>query len=487
MKLSKKYDRWDKLSLLIIILTITLLLYRWEMFPKFIDIYYHFSVAKNFGLVNGVVIHDFWEYAPDGRPHLYPPLFHLIIIILGNLGFKTEFLMKFVSFIVFPLLQLTSFFIFRKLFNTKISFYTIFLLTSSYSFYWFQTNMIPACLVIIFSIIVYYLIEKNKFISSSILLALSFYTHFGLSLVITLSLIIYMFLRKEKRKLIIKVLCITFILYLPWLLNIVYNISYLTTKQAVFILLKFHIILFLLALGGAYFCFRHKKKMYIPISYAISMISLLFFYPSLYFDGHNLFSWSLLGGVFLGNIHKKICLVKKKLVLIALLLILLLFTPVFFVSNNLIPNFKWEKGTFTYLLFYKPEIEDLNLIQTRNLELADYINKNTAPNDIFYTENAYLGGLITALTGRSQAGAMYHEVKPIDQSYKIKARIWIKEYNDIEPPPPNFKLIKDVSGFKIYVTDTKIERRLPSFKIPLIYIYLILVLLLALLYFDYKK
>ena len=126
MKLSKKYDKWDKLSLLIIILTIALLLYRWEMFPKFIDIYYHFSVARNFELVNGIVIHDFWEYAPDGRPHLYPPLFHLIIIILGNLGFKTEFLMKFVSFIMFPLLQLTSFFIFRKLFNTKISFYTIF-------------------------------------------------------------------------------------------------------------------------------------------------------------------------------------------------------------------------------------------------------------------------------------------------------------------------------------------------------------------------
>jgi len=81
MDFFKKIDKWDYAIFSIILVNFILLLYRWEMFPKFIDIYYHFSVVKGFEIANGIVFHDFWEYAPGGRPHLYPPFFHILILI----------------------------------------------------------------------------------------------------------------------------------------------------------------------------------------------------------------------------------------------------------------------------------------------------------------------------------------------------------------------------------------------------------------------
>ena len=97
MKFFPHLKKWDYCSIILITLTVFILIYRWEMFPKFIDIYYHFSVVKNFDFVNGLVIHDYWEYAPAGRPHLYPPLFHLIILLFMKSGINTELLMKFTN------------------------------------------------------------------------------------------------------------------------------------------------------------------------------------------------------------------------------------------------------------------------------------------------------------------------------------------------------------------------------------------------------
>ena len=114
MDIFKKISKWDIGVLIIIFIELFLLLLHWEMFPKFVDIYYHFSVAKAFDLANGIVLHDFWEYAPMGRPHLYPPLFHILILFFMKISIKTEFLMKLISFLMFPILQVTSWIVFRK-------------------------------------------------------------------------------------------------------------------------------------------------------------------------------------------------------------------------------------------------------------------------------------------------------------------------------------------------------------------------------------
>src|SRR3989338_10814800 len=50
----------------------------WDTYPRFLDSYYHLAVIQGFRQHGGVALHAFWESAPAGRPHLYPPLFHLL-------------------------------------------------------------------------------------------------------------------------------------------------------------------------------------------------------------------------------------------------------------------------------------------------------------------------------------------------------------------------------------------------------------------------
>lgn len=490
MDILEKINKWDYAVLAIILVNLVLLVYRFDMFPKFVDIYYHFSAARAFELVNGIVLHDFWEYAPSGRPHLYPPFFHVLILMFIKLGLKIEFLLKIISLAIFPLLQVTAWLAFRKLFNKKTAFYIVLLLSSSYSFYWFETNMLPAALVIIFSIIIYYLIERNKLASASVLLALSLYTHLGLSLIIILSLIIYALLRKERLKIVFKALIISILLFLPWLIHILQNIDFLSVgNQANFIEWKLHFLLLFFAIAGVFYCLKAKKEMLIPISYALAMVPFLFLYPSIYFSGHNLFSWSMLGGVFLSNIDKIQFFRDKNYAIIIISVLVLLITPIITIPRE--PNdridLRLEKGVITNLIFYEPGFEDLNILNTRNLELADFINKNTGMNEIFYIGNSYIGGLVTTLTGRSQSGAMYFEVSPIEAPGPINAQLWISEISDPKPPE-GFRLIKEINGYRIHRDDNvKPERRMPTFKIPLIYAYLVLIIFMLIIYFDLKK
>lgn len=490
MKVFRKINKWDFGVLMVILIELILLLLRWEMFPKFVDIYYHFSVAKAFDLANGIVLHDFWEYSPFGRPHLYPPLFHILMLTFMKIGIKVQFLMKFISFLMFPLMQVTSWIIFRKLFNKKIAFYTILLLSSSYSFYWFQTNMLPACLAIIFSILIFYLIENKKYISASLVLTLSFYTHLGISVITALSLLIYALLRKERLKLAIKTVLISLILYIPWLIHIFQHLNFLIPgNQANFIQWKLHFIMLVLALFGAFYCIKSKKELYIPISYSLAMLPFIYLYPSIYFNGHNLFSWSILGGVFLANFDSFSFMKHKKYLLIVSVLFILLITPVITIPKDQDErlSFKLEKGAITKLLFYSPEFADLNLLNDENLELAEYINKNTNEDDIFYIQNAYIGGLITSITGRSQVGAMYHEVKPIEINPQPKSNFLIIE-NSESKPPENYVFIKKIGGYELYEDpNVKTISNMPKFKIPLIYAYIFFLLIIISMIFDIRR
>jgi len=56
----KKLNRYDLLALGIIVVSTLLSLKRLNIFPVFVDIFYHMSTAKGFDIAGGVVLHDFW-------------------------------------------------------------------------------------------------------------------------------------------------------------------------------------------------------------------------------------------------------------------------------------------------------------------------------------------------------------------------------------------------------------------------------------------
>ena len=86
---------WGYFSKIIILAYAVLQLLRLAIFPQFIDMYYHLQTAWGFIQAGGYSNWDFWEYAPFGRPHIYPPLFHILLALFMKLGFGVIFLAKF--------------------------------------------------------------------------------------------------------------------------------------------------------------------------------------------------------------------------------------------------------------------------------------------------------------------------------------------------------------------------------------------------------
>ena len=146
----------------IIALFMALLIIRWQTLPIFLDIYYHAGCMTGFRDAGGIVLHDFWEYAPIGRPHLYPPLFHLILLGLSKSGLPTLFILRFVSAAIYPLFLLTISWVVSRLYNDRCAFFTVLAATLPYTFLLNIVTAIPSSIALIILVLLFYAIETKR-------------------------------------------------------------------------------------------------------------------------------------------------------------------------------------------------------------------------------------------------------------------------------------------------------------------------------------
>src|SRR3989338_429453 len=118
-----KEPSWDLYSLAALALFCFFQAMQWPLLPKFLDIYYHLFVMKSFHEAGGYVMTSFWEYAPIGRPHLYPPLLHLGMLGLYELGLKEIQIARLVDCALYPSLLIVQWLVLRRLFNPRTAFF----------------------------------------------------------------------------------------------------------------------------------------------------------------------------------------------------------------------------------------------------------------------------------------------------------------------------------------------------------------------------
>ena len=133
---ARRPDAFDWLSLGLMAGLLALALFYWHNYPVHMDTYYHMGVTSGFSSAGGVALHSFWEFAPGGRPHLYPPLLHIIMFAVSGGGVSILGAGRIVSFFAFPLMLLTNWYAMRRLFSTRAAFYTLVLLSSCYLLFW---------------------------------------------------------------------------------------------------------------------------------------------------------------------------------------------------------------------------------------------------------------------------------------------------------------------------------------------------------------
>ena len=95
--MKNKIFSWNFWSIVIIISYAAWPIARWAKLPQHIDIYYHLLTAWGFIKAGGYTTWDFWQYAPIGRPNIYPPLFHIILAMFMKAGIGKIFLARLFS------------------------------------------------------------------------------------------------------------------------------------------------------------------------------------------------------------------------------------------------------------------------------------------------------------------------------------------------------------------------------------------------------
>lgn len=166
--------------------------------PLKYDSVYHLRILSLIKDTGSIPSFEPWPYG--GRPNLYPPLYHMLILSINFItGLSLLAILKFFLPIVSALTVLAVFWLVRK-FSTKnaallASLFTAinpYLITSSYDS--------PQVIGLLLSVFAVYLVLKNKYLLASALLGIMFMINTFSALMVSLPVVVYLLLGKNRRE-----------------------------------------------------------------------------------------------------------------------------------------------------------------------------------------------------------------------------------------------------------------------------------------------
>lgn len=413
----KKLNSYDLLSLLLILLITLVTLSRFDIFPVFVDIYYHLSVTLSFEKAGGIVLWDFWEFAPEGRPHLYPPLLHALMLFLSE-GTDLVSVGKFISFIMFPASQVTLWFSTREIFSQKTGFYSLLVLSSSIPYFRAQAITSAAALVLVFTPLVFYVYEKRRYVSAALLLALCLYTHVSMGPIALASFALYALFRRDNTKKAAQVILISVLLYAPWGLHVLSHTENLSSVPYAFAGGTLMVFPWVLGIVGLLICVRERGEYLIPVCIFVSMLPIAFTYIGR-FTSHSILPLAMLSGVALSSADEKLANKQKLVFIAASLFILSLFAPTLSFPKK---GITVQSSSFLASL---PGMKSDSYLTQDNLSMTAIILQNSQPNEIIFPPGGVMGCFVTATTGRPQTSGMWQEVAADEEPDPRSASLFV--------------------------------------------------------------
>jgi hypothetical protein len=221
-----KFTKIDYITLGFIAFQLFILIFNWNYLPTAeLDTPYHLLMGKMFSDYDTVMLWDYYEYAPTGRPNLYPPLEHVLIWFMHDLsGADWWDIGRFISIIQYPLPLLGIWFFCKKLFSPVVALASVVFLSVSGDFWFWQVSVAPTALILSLFPFFLYSFYKRKVVTSIVLLSSFLYLHLGLPYIVILSIFIFSVLSLYKTRAYIKqfavVTGISTLIFLPWIIHI---------------------------------------------------------------------------------------------------------------------------------------------------------------------------------------------------------------------------------------------------------------------------
>jgi hypothetical protein len=417
--------RYDFASASLIVVFFLLLFALRPRLPVVSDSWYHLGVIRAF-YGGGLQFHDWWEFAPVGRPHLYSPAFHLVgAFVLRVFHWNIVELAQWFCVWTFPLLLAAGWGAARMIFGACAAFLTLLLLASNIGL------LFPCSIVLMpgtYALMLWpYLLVfamRGRWLAAGLVLMLMGYVHFGVAGLAVVSLLLVAIFQREFFREILLTIFLGVAGVSPWLLHIFRHREFL---QGGSVPLAYFAPVIVLAAGvcGIDGVIKQRNKMGIALLLMLAANLTLWFTIQDRFWLHVGFVCALIGGYGIEHFFAR----RLRWVLPLLLAGSLTVTP-FLKPRSLklgIPvpceDVRGLMGTPMLALansllrgapFPDSIPQDIG-------ELAHWIHQNTDREAILITDIRHLGTYLFALTGRRTTSGGWDEVMTDELQQQVAA------------------------------------------------------------------
>ena len=202
----------------------------WRLYPVFVDTYYHMAVIQGFKQAGGIVTHAFWELAPTGRVHIYPPTVHALGYLCACLGVSPRTFVTVISWAFYPGAFLTTWLWIRRIAGPRAALYTVVLLCGPATFFWNQSAHTANAAVILLAPLAFLALETERFLACGVVTFAAVAAH-PMGLFLPPALVITTLLRRKKIVPGLLAASVPVLLYSPWLAHIWANRVFLTPNR----------------------------------------------------------------------------------------------------------------------------------------------------------------------------------------------------------------------------------------------------------------
>lgn len=417
-------------------------LIRFNQFPQFMDDYYHLLVAQSFIKSGGWCGWSFWDYAPYGRPNLYPPLYHLLIAFLIKAGLKPLIALRVLGVFIPLIFFITVYKVLNNFFNLRVASLGVLFLYSTFSFYVSLAAYLPATLGLSFSLLSLFFLKQRKFYPAFLFLSFSFYTHLGIFLSFFFALIFFAFSEKRLRFPILKILGFTLLTGSPFIFHCLRYINFVRIEslpQDKFMVYTPFIIFSGLLGAGLIFTKKEWVKFFV---FLLLTFSLVFFkYPYRIFSAQGLFIFCLLSVLVIDWFLKKISSspILKNSILGIIFIYIFFFNGAYLSGINrggfklfFSTFFEYVSGDFINFLEFKSLFSAV--LWKPIIKVTDQVTEDT---DIVSSNNPLVSVMVAGLIKRAVSTSLLREIssEKEENPYRdARVIIWLK-YEKVEKDP----------------------------------------------------
>jgi len=455
---------WDFYSKLIILVYCLLQMMHWPILPQFMDVYYHLLTAWGFIRAGGYSGWDFWQYAPAGRIHIYPPVFHLILALLIKLGINRIILAKLFELLMPVIFLIVLWYFIRKNYSERLAFFVMLTFSSSFPFYSSLLNHIPASLTLVFGFLALDQLVQNRILRPLAFLTLCFYTHISVSWLFALCIVLYGIFNRQYRKTGFLVFISAILLSLPILYKQFIGlkfVSFLEIPERNLCELK--TVDYLLAFFGLGIIFKMPRQYRLFLSLFLASFIFLI-YPYRFFSSQGYLPIIFLSAISLDFIYEKLQYKKLRLKYIFFLLIgyIVFFSPTMLMEiGNRKPDVRFKAYLFdsalTNTIFpdWHKRISSTSLWYPDSyLPAVEVIKCNSSQDDIIFSNIPVAGVILASISGRATANALFPEIgssKKFDPISVSKIIVFPKDnYYQYRYLIDNYNLIK-IGESKLFI------------------------------------